>query len=291
MELGSDGRSLQALGPKDKSDRRPRCETEAGPNPFNTQPAKPRAAEPLGSARAAGNGGHLPTCPSAAAGSGWPPASHVDAPPEPHTGPTRAPPPPLPVRAPAAPTHWAGPRPPGPFKPGPYHRAGRGRPGTAGRPGARAGAAPAPGAAGSPARHPGPQEPPGSLHRERIPLRPAQWPRPRNTPLPLLPARRLRQPWDPCAPAPHPLGPRAPPKRTDPAPPGRPDARPGPPAAGARPPPCPPVRRAPAEDGAILARDTVAPEGHTPEGAANSRQVASVRTGGCQLFTPGASPS
>lgn len=69
--------------------------------------------------------------------------------PEPHTGPTRAPPPPQPVRAPAAPTHWAGPRPPGPFKPGPYHLAGRGHPGRAGPPGARAEAAPAPGPRGA----------------------------------------------------------------------------------------------------------------------------------------------
>lgn len=84
-----------------------------------------------------------PTCPSAAAGSWWPPASYVDAPPEPHTGPARAPPPPPPpLPSPPPPTHWAGPRPPGPFKSGPYHRARRGRPGRAERLGTWPGAAP-----------------------------------------------------------------------------------------------------------------------------------------------------
>lgn len=111
--------------------------------------AEPRAAESAGSTQAAGYGGHLPTGPSAVAGSGWLPASHVDAPPSPAPTPLARPRRLTPVRAPAAPTHWAGPRSPGPFKPGPYHRAGRGRPGRAGPPGARTEAAPATGPRGA----------------------------------------------------------------------------------------------------------------------------------------------
>lgn len=207
-ELGSDRRSLLALGTKDQSGRRPRCNTEAGPDPLKAEP-DPRAGRAPGR-----RAGWLRT-----AGGLWRPPTYLSLrcrwlrvaacqprgrAPEPHTGPTRAAPPPRPVRAPAAPTHWAGPRPPGPFKPGPYHRAGRGRPGRAGWPGARAGAAPAPGPHGGQRAAPNPRSHLGPRPASGPPPRLAQWPRPRDAPLPLLPARRLPQPWDPRAPAPHP---------------------------------------------------------------------------------------
>lgn len=105
---------------KDRSGQRPRGGADAGPQGRTES-------------RTSGGGLQPPTCPSAAAGSGWQPANHVDGAPGPAPAPARAPAPPRPrSRAPPPPTHYASPRPPGLFKLGPYHQAGRGRPGRSG---------------------------------------------------------------------------------------------------------------------------------------------------------------
>ncbi|XP_055293668.1 proline-rich protein 2-like [Moschus berezovskii] len=81
------GRGLAAGAPsrKDQSGGRPRRQGQ-GPTPGRPRRTSgmpdPGADEQAGLARAAGAGGwwQAPTCPSAAAGSGWPPVGHVDAP-------------------------------------------------------------------------------------------------------------------------------------------------------------------------------------------------------------------
>lgn len=211
--LDSDCSSLRARGTKDHSGRRSRGKRRGRARPSQGR-QNPRAAQApsrrAGWLRTDSGGWRPPTCPSTAAGSWWPPASHVDAPPSPTPAPF------------ARPHHRT-------QRPASHHRCCRRRPhtgpargrwgllnpdrttapgrGAQGGPGAWAGAAPLQGwgeaqraaralrAAGVPAQ------------RADHPL--VQWPRPQRAPLPLLPTRCLEQPWDPRAPAPHPLGPRA----------------------------------------------------------------------------------
>ena len=147
--LAADGRSLPAPGTKDQSGRRPRGRGRARPLKGRDEP--PRCRSPGPPSRLAPHGRRGMEATYLSLRRRWlrvaarrPRGRAL----EPHTAPLARPrrrtPRPTP-RAPAPPpppTHWAGPRPPGPFKPGPYHRAGRGRPGRAERQGSRAGAAP-----------------------------------------------------------------------------------------------------------------------------------------------------
>lgn len=155
--LGSEWPSLPGRGTKDQSGQRPRRRRrgrapppQGRQNPWTARTPRRRAGWPH-----TGGGGwrHLPAPPPPLVPGGRPPAT-CTRPRAPHPLRWRAPAAasralcpmprarPLQPPQPPPPTHWAGPRPPGPFKPGPYQCARRGRPGRAGWLGAQAGAAP-----------------------------------------------------------------------------------------------------------------------------------------------------
>ncbi|XP_057574878.1 basic proline-rich protein-like [Hippopotamus amphibius kiboko] len=190
-------------------------EAGAGPDPFKAEP-NPRAAGSQGRRagwpRTGGGGWRPPTCPSAAAGSRWPPAGHVDAPSSPTAPRSRAP-----AAAPRA-LHPAHPR-----RRRPHTELARGRRGllnpdrtTAPGGGAQGGPSgwarerglpsPGPGEAQCAARAsvsspgPSPASPPPSLNGRVRGARLSPHP-------PCPPARRLPQPWDPYARATPPSGP------------------------------------------------------------------------------------